>query len=141
MQNVVRPLKPRAAPVEQWTREKTDIGSRLFIAMIIGQAIYKGFRSQNPWCSNSGRYSKRGNVFRAQNVLCCGKHGHLKQNCEHGISKDNGFPECKPGRRPRLPGVRRQCDKGWHWANECSSKRERSKAILHSWEMEQRCLS
>ena len=59
MQNVVRPLKLRAAPVEQWTREKTDIGSRLFIATIIGQAISKGFRSQNPWCSNSGRYSKK----------------------------------------------------------------------------------
>ena len=35
----------------------------------------KGLRSQNAWFFN------------------CGKYGHLKQNCEQGISKGNDLPK------------------------------------------------
>lgn len=59
VKNVVRALKSRTAPIEQWIRKEANIGSSLYMATIIRQAISKGFRSQNPWCFNCGRYGKK----------------------------------------------------------------------------------
>lgn len=59
VKNVVRALKSRTAPIEQWIRKEANIGSSLYMATIIGQAISKGFRSQIPWCFNCGRYGKK----------------------------------------------------------------------------------
>lgn len=46
-ESVIKPLEVRAVPMEEWLREMTDIGSKVYNAMIIGQAIAKYFRSQN----------------------------------------------------------------------------------------------
>lgn len=56
-------------------------------------------------------------------IVNFGKYGHLKQNCEQGISKGNGFSKYKPGRWPRLSGICRWCGKSCHRLNECMPKR------------------
>lgn len=73
---------------------------------IRGQAMARGLRYQKAQC------------------FFCGKYGHLKQNWEQGISKSNGFSKYKAERRPKLPGVYKQCDKCYNWTYECMSKRD-----------------
>jgi hypothetical protein len=52
-----------------------DIDSNIYPANVIGQAIARRLPYQKAWYFN------------------CGKYGHLKQNCEQGISKGNDLPK------------------------------------------------
>jgi len=80
-------------------QETTNIASGAYNASIIGQALAKGFASQNAQCFNCEETAicketvTKPLKVSEKNVQClnCGKYYYLQQNGEHSISKGNGF--------------------------------------------------
>jgi hypothetical protein len=70
------------APMEEWIRDVTNIGSNVYHANIIGQVIVRGLEYQNAWCINCGKYVN-----------------------DQSISKSNGTFQYKSERRPQVLGV------------------------------------
>ena len=107
---VLRPLKARSAPIEDWIRETMNVD--LYDDNLIGEFISRETRtSPNVRCFN------------------CGMPGHIKRDCKQGISR-NIFTRNIPNRMPLPSGLCRRCGKGRHWTNECRSTRDRQGNFL-----------
>ena len=104
---VIRPLKARWTPLEEWVWDTIDIESRDHNDVWIGEVISRGLKKN--------RYVECFN---------CNKQGHLKRDCKQGVPRNNAFPKNNPNRMPLPFGVCRTCDKGRHWMNECKSTRD-----------------
>ena len=104
---ILRPLKARSAPIEDWIRETINV-DLYDNDNLIGEFISRGTRtSPNVRCFNYGM------------------PGHIKRNCKYSIPKSNIFDRNNPNRTPLPSGLCRTCGKGRHWTNECRSTRDR----------------
>lgn len=65
---VIRPLKARSAPIDEWIRNTADVGSYVYDATLTGEIVSKSFKKN-------------------KNVRCfnCGEQDHLKRDCRQGI--------------------------------------------------------
>ena len=108
---ILRPLKARSAPIEDWIRETLNVD--LYDDNLVGQLISREPRSSS-------------------NVRCfnCGMPGHIKRNCKQGIPRNNTFARNNPNRMPLPSGLCRRCGKGRHWTSECRSTRDRQGNFL-----------
>jgi hypothetical protein len=113
-------LKVLTVPMYEWIRDKSNIGSKVFHANIIGQAIARGLLYQNVRCFNCRKYNHLQRVcahiksLRFQNTDCVNyeKSSILCRKSEQAISWSDGLPKSQTERMPWLSRVCTQCSKG-----------------------------
>jgi len=103
---VIRPLKARSAPIDEWIRNTADIGSHVYDATLIGEEISKTIKKiPNDRCFN------------------CGKPQFWEGTVGKAFLEIFFFLKDNPKRRPQPSQVYRSCVKGQNWTNECKSTR------------------
>lgn len=69
-EKVIRPLKAKSAPIDEWIKDRADIVSHIYDGTITEYVISK---SSNIRCYN------------------CGNQGHWKRYCRQDIPRNNAF--------------------------------------------------
>lgn len=102
---LIRPLKARSAPIDEWIRYTADVGSCSPDMTVIGEAA-------------------TGQLEMTQDFKCfnCGEQGHLRYYCKKNQSNT------KRGTMP--PGICQRCGRGGHLTKECRAITDRWGRIL-----------
>lgn len=115
---MMRPLKARSSPIDEWIIDMGDNGSHVYDATtLIRKVISKSFKkNQNVWCFN------------------CGKQGHLRRDYRQDIPRNNVFSRDNLKKKAQPSGACRRLAKA---GTELVSADQQgmSKATLCHWEM------